>query len=570
MRTEGACAQGKMRPTCLMERIAHILQLFLLMILGVVTAAAANPPVRIMPLGDSITFGFDPDSVVQGGYRTELYQALSSAGYNVDFVGTLQDSNPPLALGDPDYEGHGGYRIDEIDSGLDGWLAQLDDPDVVLLLIGTNDFWQNFDPNNAINRLENLIAHIATQRPFAKIVVASLLLFGADPTIDSQIQTFNSNIPGVVTHQVSLGHQVSFVNLRSCCGPSDLSSDQVHPNLTGYTKIGDAWVPAVTNVISPLGTTNPPAIAHVKGQVDLKHVLVTFSKPVADTATTLGNFSLSGGVTISQASLDAVTKRTITLTTSAQTPNTTYTLTVSGVQDRTAQHNVIASGSTATFQSGPVAEAVDYTLAYSLKVPNEADYNTTGVDYEVDNHASIGAFSRVAYYLELRPLGGGPLQYLWASMDAFTVDASRIGVPTIQTGAFFQQMVTNLNVRSSVAGIFAGDGLSGGNLEFWRSDYGPANTANVAGASPTLYDWGDAASSGDPAGYGSMQLHNSAATQTLFAFNGWGGAGLINDLGIGNSPGTQPDWTLAQNARCTPPSCCRCMSCRHRGRVGRR
>ena len=46
-----------------------------------------------------------------------------------------------------------------------------------------------------------------------------------------------------------------------------------------------------------------------------------------------------------------------------------------------------------------------------------------------------------------------------------------------------------------------------------------------------------------------MQVHNNAAHQTLFAFNGWGiGGGRICDLGIGNYSGQHSDWTFAQNA----------------------
>jgi sialate O-acetylesterase len=194
-----------------------------------------------------------------------------------------------------------------------------------------------------------------------------------------------------------------------------------------------------------------------------------------------------------------------------------------------------------------VPEATGYTLVYSLSLPDASNYNLDGVPYDLDDHATVGKFSRVAYYLEIQP-SGAPTQYLWVSMDAFTADAGKIGVPAIQTGAFFQQPLTNMNVRSSVAGVVTGDGLSGGNIEFWWGDYSKGNAAGVPGASSTLYDFGDSASPRDPAGYGSMQIHNWVAGQTLFAFNGWGEPSEAADLGIGNNPGEYPDWTLAQNA----------------------
>ena len=48
-------------------------------------------------------------------------------------------------------------------------------------------------------------------------------------------------------------------------------------------------------------------------------------------------------------------------------------------------------------------------------------------------------------------------------------------------------------------------------------------------------------------GYGSMQVHNHDARQTLFALNHWS-EGSRADLGIGNQPKDNPDWTFAANA----------------------
>ena len=65
-------------------------------------------------------------------------------------------------------------------------------------------------------------------------------------------------------------------------------------------------------------------------------------------------------------------------------------------------------------------------------------------------------------------------------------------------------------------------------------------------ASAQAYDFGDEPSA--PAdGYGSMQVHNHDAKQTLFALNHWSEAGRA-DVGIGNQPKGSPDWTFAANA----------------------
>jgi sialate O-acetylesterase len=189
-----------------------------------------------------------------------------------------------------------------------------------------------------------------------------------------------------------------------------------------------------------------------------------------------------------------------------------------------------------------VPEAKDYQLVYDL------DLGKLGPNfsYDVDNSSQVSRkFDRIAYFLELQG-ADGDTQYVYASMDAFTDDLVKIGVPTFRSGARFQQPVANLNVYSNGKGIVSGIGLPGGNVEFWPQNYGAANSANVPNASGQVYDFGDEPT--EPAeGYGSMQIHNHDAKQTLFALNHWG-EGSKADLGIGNQPQGNPDWTFAGNA----------------------
>ena len=132
-------------------------------------------------------------------------------------------------------------------------------------------------------------------------------------------------------------------------------------------------------------------------------------------------------------------------------------------------------------------------------------------------------------------------------MDAFTRDVNRIGVPTVGAKGLFQQDVANLDVASNVPGIPKGTGLASGSIEFWPSSYGPRNERPVPGASDSVFDFGD--SRGQlRGGYGSMQIHDREAKVTLLAFNRWGPKGTC-ELGIGNSPTGNPDWTFRQNAR---------------------
>jgi sialate O-acetylesterase len=189
-----------------------------------------------------------------------------------------------------------------------------------------------------------------------------------------------------------------------------------------------------------------------------------------------------------------------------------------------------------------VPEAKGYKLVYDLDLAKLGPE----IHYDADQHKNITQpFDRVAYFIELQNQEG-ETDYLYVSMDAFTSDLEKIGVPTAASGAHFQQNVAKLNVYSNVKGIVNGEALAGGNIEFWPNNYGPANGAKVPHASSDVFDFGDQPD--DPTdGYGSMQVHNHDARQTLFAVNHWR-EGNGADLGIGNQPQGNPDWTFAGNA----------------------
>ena len=106
--------------------------------------------------------------------------------------------------------------------------------------------------------------------------------------------------------------------------------------------------------------------------------------------------------------------------------------------------------------------------------------------------------------------------------------------------------VASMNVYSNVSGIVTGTGISGGNIEFWPNNYGPANAKNVPNADSAKFDFGDQISSPQD-GHGCMQVHNHDAKQTLFAVNKWRAGGGA-EIGIGNNPNGNPDWTFTGNA----------------------
>jgi sialate O-acetylesterase len=189
-----------------------------------------------------------------------------------------------------------------------------------------------------------------------------------------------------------------------------------------------------------------------------------------------------------------------------------------------------------------VPEAKSYQVIYDL------DLATLGaaLNYQTNNAVDFTPkFDRIAYCLELQR-GNDEPEFAFVSMDAFTDDLKKIGVPTMESGALFQCNVAHMNVYSNAKGIVTGTNLAGGNIEFWPNNYAPANSAKVPYASNEVYDFGDQPF--DPKdGYGSMQVHNHDAKQTILALNHWR-EGQRADVGIGNQPQGNSDWTFAANA----------------------
>ena len=209
--------------------------------------AESNGGVRVMPLGDSITDGFN----VPGGYRINLWQRFTAGGYTVDFVGS--QFNGPASLGDHDHEGHSGWRIDQLDANIVAWL-QATTPRTILLHIGTNDMNQNYDVANAPARLSALVDKIRSTVPAVELFVATITP-ESDPTLEARVQAYNAAVPGVVAQKGPLVH---LVDMHSALTTADLA-DGVHPTAAGYDKMAARWFAALQSVpdsLTPLGV--PP------------------------------------------------------------------------------------------------------------------------------------------------------------------------------------------------------------------------------------------------------------------------------------------------------------------------
>ncbi|MFC0625741.1 GDSL-type esterase/lipase family protein [Kribbella deserti] len=199
--------------------------------------AASAVALKVMPMGSSTTAGSIP-----GGYRSDLYWMLTSAGRPVDFVGAVTDTGP-AQLPDRDHEGHGGYVIDQL-TAIATARMQTYQPDAVLLHAGANDVLQNRDLANAPTRLETLIDTLLAVKPDAAVYVSTVGPLG-DPAANARAATYNNAIAWVVQKKIDQGRTVKFVDLRGALLASDVGADKIHLTHSGNTKLASRWYAAL-------------------------------------------------------------------------------------------------------------------------------------------------------------------------------------------------------------------------------------------------------------------------------------------------------------------------------------
>jgi len=223
-----------------------------------------------MPLGDSITQGYasgEPNENRQVSYRKALWDKLIAAGYDVNFVGSL-DSGSAL-FDDGDHEGHIGWTDDEIVDGngvpaegkLDEWLA-LYQPHVVLLHIGTN----GLDPSP--DDVADILDVIDNYSLDTYVILARII---NQSTYNAIVTQFNNNVENMAYLRVNNINDPAYpdniifgaeVDMEDGAGidyrlrPSGDMENNLHPyqnpatgEAPGYEKMANVWFSALQEIL---------------------------------------------------------------------------------------------------------------------------------------------------------------------------------------------------------------------------------------------------------------------------------------------------------------------------------
>lgn len=452
----------------------------------------------VMAAGDSITQGVANSAQGDANpqYRTSIAAYLAANGYKPKFRGIWQYShrNGANLYVPDDWSWHSGFgcaaiRTTASSGGLaDNMPFYLDIagyPDVITLLIGTNDLGMNGkEAADVFESYVQLVNDTAAQRPNAKIIGATLLPRPGEA--GEKVVAFNALLSAEYAKEGKgdLPDNFHLLDLHPLV-PNDIATsdvtgnyaaDNLHPNWKGHAIIAEAFYEKISELLP---------LAEFEG--------------AGDNTITDGEQTALGAVNIA----DLAAYR------SGMTH--VYTIEKNG-----------AAGANNCFTSAPYT-AVEYSAASTRNV------------------------TKVGYFMELVRKGTNRRRWVWVDMDATGKTLGEVEFPW--NNPSMQRIATKLHVKSNYAGIHdiaVDDNSVSGIVEGTKWNY--STTAAIGDAPDDIfgsnaYGWND--TMGTDGGHGCFQVHRIFSqeagdthwndAEVLFAWNSWGSkqANAEDTIGIG-------------------------------------
>lgn len=243
---------------------------------------AMAEPIRILPLGDSITQGGRNDRE-EYTYRWPLFRMMKEAGYEFDFIGSMNsglhsDAKWPDVAGVPfdmNHEGHYGWKTAAVRDKLAEWMKGYSaPPDVVLIHLGTNDqgaanaatTQSAEDPQKKVideklerelftaaivQPLKDMIAMLRQSNPKVVVLVGHLNFNdGSGPRIRTYVEEMAQELTTEQSPVVTVHHYRGWVEKPEL--PDSDTFDWAHPNPSGQEKMARNWFDAMKPFLEKL------------------------------------------------------------------------------------------------------------------------------------------------------------------------------------------------------------------------------------------------------------------------------------------------------------------------------
>ncbi|MDW7690676.1 fibronectin type III domain-containing protein [Flammeovirgaceae bacterium SG7u.111] len=237
-------------------------------------SASLQAQVRIMPLGNSITFDNNTyhnlnntPLIERKGYRRPLDSLLTLNGYAFDFVGSQQAGDPNVF--DIDNEGYPGMSIDFIKDRVYNLLTA-NPAQYIMLHIGTNDLGVG-TPASRAQKVADLLDEVDRYETDNGVEITVLLakIINVAPNNAADVTNFNAEVELMAQDRINNdGDKIVVVDMEVGAGlvyQVDDSApyndgdfhDNLHPNDNGYVKMAHVWYGMLQPLLdgSPIVTT---------------------------------------------------------------------------------------------------------------------------------------------------------------------------------------------------------------------------------------------------------------------------------------------------------------------------
>ncbi len=215
-----------------------------------------NHKVKILCLGDSLTCGDGNPS----GYRYELFRLLTGADIAFSFIGPCCSADFRMP---EEYRHHAGYCgavIGEAGDGIENSIyARLNDAalrhaveeaEVVLLMIGTNDVNRNIDLENIGKRYLALLDKLYAINPALVVFASTYWRRRKNPYKNAAVNEFLTSFDADGYHR-RYGREFYVLDFNRRGTPAeakgDYPVDDGHPAEGGNRKIANLWFAGINN-----------------------------------------------------------------------------------------------------------------------------------------------------------------------------------------------------------------------------------------------------------------------------------------------------------------------------------
>jgi lysophospholipase L1-like esterase len=125
---------------------------------------------------------------------------------------------------------------------LPGWLSR-NNPDIVMMHLGTNDVWSNRSPLEITTAFSKLVDQMRSSKSSMKLLVAKIIPMNPPNCNEcgQRVVALNSAIGSWAAEKTTANSPITVVDAWTGFNTATMTGDGVHPNDAGNKKLADVW-----------------------------------------------------------------------------------------------------------------------------------------------------------------------------------------------------------------------------------------------------------------------------------------------------------------------------------------